>query len=72
MIFCQHKNLFPIGFLQVRWLKHFVVLYSQIFNKSSGNITFFGYEIGIVNVDLDIINPDDVNFDEDDPETIYL
>ena len=48
------------------------MLYSQIFNKSSGNITFLGYEIGIVNVDLDIINPDDVNFDEDDPETIYL
>ena len=45
---------------------------THFFKKSSGNITFFGYEKGILDVDLDIINPDDANFDEDDLETIYL
>ena len=40
------------------------------FAEDSGNVTFSSDEIGILNVDLNNINLYDVNFDEDDPETI--
>ena len=33
-------------------------------------VRFFGDNMDIVNVDLDNINPNDVNFDEDDLEAI--
>ena len=33
-------------------------------------VRFFGDNMDIVNVDIDNINPHDVNFDEDDLETI--
>ena len=39
------------------------------FDEDSGNVTFSSDEIGILSVDLNIINLDDVNFDKDDPET---
>ena len=35
-----------------------------------GKVKFFGGEIGILSIDLDKINPDDVDFYEVDPETI--
>ena len=40
-----------------------------ILNEDSNNVTFFDDEIGILSVDLDKINLDDVNFDEDYPKT---
>ena len=40
------------------------------FDEDSGNVTFSIDEMSILSVDLDKINLDDVNFDEDDPETI--
>ena len=40
------------------------------FDEDSNSVTSFGGEIGILSVDLDRINLDDVNFHEDDPETI--
>ena len=39
------------------------------FDKDSDNVTFSSDEMGILSVDLNNINLDDVNFDEDDPET---
>ena len=39
-------------------------------NEGSNNVKFFGGEIGILSVDLDKTNLNDVNFDEDNPETI--
>ena len=40
------------------------------YNADSGNVTFFSVEVGILSVDLPNINLDNVNFHEDDPETI--
>ena len=40
------------------------------FNEDSNYVTFFSNEIGILSVNLNKINLDDVIFDEDDPETI--
>ena len=40
------------------------------FDEDCNSVTSFGGEIGILSVDLDRINLDDVNFHEDDPETI--
>ena len=40
------------------------------FYEDSSNVLFSSDEIGILRVDLNIINRDCVNFDEDDPETI--
>ena len=34
MIFYQRSYLFPIGLLQVRWLKNFIMLYSQMMKYS--------------------------------------
>ena len=44
--------------------------YTIFINEDSINVTFRADEMDIVSVDLDKINIDDVNFDEDDPETI--
>ena len=37
-------------------------------DEDSGNVTFFGGEMGIPSVDLNNVNLDDVNVYEDDPE----
>ena len=39
-------------------------------DEDSNNATFFSDEMDVLSVDLNNINPDDVNSDEDDPETI--
>ena len=41
-----------------------------IFDENSGNITFPSGEVGILSVDLNNTNLDDVNFYEDDPHPI--
>ena len=46
-----------------------MTIYSS-FNEDSGNVTFSRDAMGILNVDLNNINIDDVNFDKDDPKTI--
>ena len=40
------------------------------FDEDSGNVTFSSDEMGILNIDLDNITLNDVNFDGDYPETI--
>ena len=40
------------------------------FDGDSVSVTFFGDELGILSVDINNINLDDVSFFEDDPETI--
>ena len=40
------------------------------FDEDSGNVTFSSDEMGILNIDLNNINLNDVNFDGDFPETI--
>ena len=42
------------------------------FNEGSGKVSFCGNEIGILCVNLNIINLDDTNYEEDDPDTIIL
>ena len=44
--------------------------YIIFINEDFNNVTFFGGEMSILRVDLYKINLDDVNFDEDDPQTI--
>ena len=41
------------------------------FNEESGNVVFSCNEMGILNIDLNIINLDN-NVDEDVPDTIIL
>ena len=41
------------------------------FNEDSGNVVFTYNETGILNIDLNSINLD-INFDEDDSDTIVL
>ena len=41
-----------------------------IINKYSNNVTFFDSNMGILSANLDKINLDNVNLNEDDPETI--
>ena len=36
-------------------------------NEDYGNVTFSCVKMGILSVDLNNINLDDINFDEDDP-----
>ena len=43
----------------------------KICSENSGNVVFSCNEMGILNVDLNIINLDN-NFDADNPETIIL
>ena len=40
------------------------------FDEDSGNVTFSSDELGVLTIDLNNINLDDINFDEDDSETI--
>ena len=42
------------------------------FLEDSGDAVFSCSGIGILSIDLNNINLDDVNYDEDDPETIIL
>ena len=42
------------------------------FNEYSDNATFPCIEMGIHDIDLIQINPDDTNNDNDDPETVIL
>ena len=44
--------------------------YTLFFDEDSDNVTFSIDEIGILSVDLNNINLDDVNFYGDGPETI--
>ena len=56
-------------------IKLYTALYAGdgllFFDEDSGNITFCYNEMGILSVNLNIINLDN-NFDEDDPDTIIL
>ena len=40
------------------------------FNEDSGDAVFSCNEMGILSKDLNNINLDDINYDEDDPDTI--
>ena len=42
----------------------------SFFDEDSGNVTFSSDELGVLTIDLNNINLDDINFDEDDSETI--
>ena len=39
-------------------------------NEDSDKVTFFSVDMGLVNVDSNNVSLDDVNFDNDDPETM--
>ena len=43
---------------------------TYLFCEDSGNVTFSSDRMGILSVNLNKINLGDVNFDEDDPETV--
>ena len=67
--------MFPVWFVTSKLIKSLddaLIAYDDIlfFDEDSNNVIFFGGDMGILSVDLDEINLDDVNFDEDDPETI--
>ena len=49
------------------WFANYNILF---FDEDPGSFTFSSDEMGILSVHHDKINLDDVNFDEDDPETI--
>ena len=55
------KKLFPALYVDDN------ILY---FNEDSGNPVFSCNKMGILNIGLNNINPDDTNYNEDDPETI--
>ena len=42
------------------------------FNEDAGNVLFICIEMGILNIDLNIINLGNTNYEEDDPDTIIL
>ena len=42
----------------------------HFFNEDSGNVTFPNDETDILSIDVNSTNLDEVNFDEDHPETI--
>ena len=42
----------------------------SFFDEDSGNVIFSSDELGVLSIDLNNINLDDINFDEDDSETI--
>ena len=42
----------------------------SFFDEDSGNVTFSSDELGVLSIDLNNNNLDDINFDEDDSETI--
>ena len=67
-------KLIPDWFVSSKKIKKlFTALYADenilYFNKDSGNVVFSCNKMGILNIDLNDINPDN-NFDEDDPDTI--
>ena len=67
--------MFPIGLSEVKWLERFIPFFFAnndifFFDEDSGNVTFSSDEMGILCIDLNNVNVDDINFDEDDPETI--
>ena len=63
----------PDWFLTSKTIKKFLTtLYADddilYFNEDSGEVIFPYYEIGVLSIDLNNINLDDIN--KDDPETI--
>ena len=46
-----------------------MTIYSS-FDEDSGDVTFSSNKMGILSVDPNNNNIDDINFDENDPETI--
>ena len=42
------------------------------FNEDSSNVVFNCNGMGILNIDLKNINLNDINYEEDDPDTIIL
>ena len=42
------------------------------FNEDSGNVVFTCIGLGILNIDFNNFNLDDINYDEDDPKAIIL
>ena len=46
-----------------------MTIYSS-FDENSGNVIFSSNKMGILSLDPNNINIDDINFDENDPETI--
>ena len=54
-------------FVTSKMVKNVIMFYSQM---TDDNVTFSSDEMGILSVDLNNINLGDVNFYEDDPETI--
>lgn len=49
---------------------HYLMMIQSSLNDDSGNFIFSSDEMGFLCVDLNNINLDNVNFDEDNPETI--
>ena len=41
-------------------------------NVDSGNVTFFSHNMGLVNVDIINVSFDDINFDNNVPESIII
>ena len=67
----------PFWLLQVKWLKYFLLIYTQmkiysILMKTLVNVTFCCNEMGIVIVNLNNINHDDTNYEADNPDTIIF
>ena len=69
-------NILLIGLFQIKpFKKIYTTLYGDenilFFNKDSRDVVFSCNEMGMLNIDLNNINPDN-NFDEDDPDTIIF
>ena len=69
-------KLAPDWFVTTKMIKKLLnALYADnnmlYFNEDFGNVAFSCNEMGILNIDLNIINLDN-NFDEEDPDTIIL
>ena len=69
-------KLIPDWFVTNKMIKKlFTALYADenilYFNEGSGDVLFNCSGMGILNIDLNNINPDS-NFDEDDPDTIIM
>ena len=65
----------PDWFVTNKILKdlHNTVFFNDIIvfvNEDSNNLTIFSDDMGLVYVGLNNVSLDDVNFDDDDPETI--
>ena len=66
-------KLIPDWFVTSKMIKKpYTTLYAVLyFNEDSDDVVFSCNEMGIHNIDLNNINPDN-DFDEDDPDTIIL